>query len=65
MKECFALSSREAEVMELVARGQTATAIAESLFISENTVRTHLKRIYAKLGVHRKREMLAIIENIE
>lgn len=51
--------------MELVARGQTATAIAESLFISENTVRTHLKRIYAKLGVHRKREMLAIIENIE
>ena len=65
VKECFALSSREAEVMELVARGQTATAIAESLFISENTVRTHLKRIYAKLGVHRKREMLAIIENIE
>lgn len=64
VKERFALSAREAEVMEFVARGQTATAIAESLFISENTVRTHLKRIYAKLGVHRKQEMLAIIENI-
>lgn len=65
VKERFALSAREAEVMELVARGHTATAIAESLFISENTVRTHLKRIYAKLDVHRKREMLAIIDNIE
>lgn len=65
VKDQFALSAREAEIMEFVARGQTATSIAESLFISENTVRTHLKRIYAKLGVHRKREMLAIIENID
>lgn len=65
VKERFELSSREAEVMELAARGQTGTAIAEQLFISENTVRTHLKRIYAKLDVHRKREMLAVIENID
>ncbi|MDO4442762.1 MAG: helix-turn-helix transcriptional regulator [Slackia sp.] len=65
VKERFALSAREVEIMELVARGRTAASIAESLFISENTVRTHLKRIYAKLDVHRKREMLAIIENIE
>lgn len=65
VKKRFDLSAREAEVMELAARGQTGTAIAEQLFISENTVRTHLKRIYAKLNVHRKREMLAVIENID
>lgn len=65
VKERFELSAREAEVMELAARGQTGTAIAEQLFISENTVRTHLKRIYAKLDVHRKREMIAVIENVD
>ncbi len=63
IQEIYALSAREEEIMELTARGQTATFIAESLFISDNTVRTHLKRVYTKLGVHKKQEMIAMIEN--
>jgi DNA-binding NarL/FixJ family response regulator len=46
-----ALSSREIDVLESVARGHSNRAIARSLHISEATVKTHLQHIFAKLGV--------------
>jgi DNA-binding NarL/FixJ family response regulator len=46
-----ALSARELEVLELVARGSTNREAARQLFISEATVKTHLLHVYAKLGV--------------
>lgn len=46
-----ALTAREAEVLRLVADGLTNAAIGRRLFISEATVKTHLLRSYAKLGV--------------
>lgn len=61
----FGLSSRETEVAELLARGFTGPAIAEHLFISENTVRTHSRRIYSKLGIHKKQELLAMLESFD
>lgn len=64
LSELYGLSSREAEVMELVARGHSGPAIAEMLFISENTMRTHSKRIYAKLGIHKKQELLALLDEV-
>ncbi len=51
--------------MGLFAHGKTGPMIAEELFISENTVRTHIKRIYAKMGVSKKANMLVEIERIE
>ncbi|AMN45763.1 LuxR family transcriptional regulator [Steroidobacter denitrificans] len=45
------LSSRETEIVTLLARGMFNREIGERLFISENTVKFHLKNIYAKLGV--------------
>jgi DNA-binding NarL/FixJ family response regulator len=45
------LSSRELEVLELIARGATNREAAAQLFISEATVKTHLIHVYAKLGV--------------
>ncbi|MGF1665780.1 MAG: response regulator [Acidimicrobiia bacterium] len=47
-----ALSEREHEILELIARGATNKAAAEHLFISEATVKTHLLHLYAKLGVN-------------
>ena len=46
-----ALTSREVEVLELVARGSSNADIAAALFISEATVKTHLLHTFAKLGV--------------
>ena len=46
-----ALTGREVEVLELVARGSSNADIAATLFISEATVKTHLLHAFAKLGV--------------
>ncbi len=65
VRELYGLSSREAEVMELIVRGNTGPAIAEMLFISENTMRTHSKRIYAKMGMHEKQELVVLVEGVD
>ncbi|MDJ0771726.1 MAG: LuxR C-terminal-related transcriptional regulator [Ilumatobacter sp.] len=46
------LSAREREIFDLVLDGKRVATIAKLLFLSENTVRNYLKRIYHKLGVH-------------
>jgi LuxR family maltose regulon positive regulatory protein len=48
------LSERESEVLWFLATHLSSTEIAEELLISPNTVRFHIKNIYAKLGVHRR-----------
>ena len=50
------LSRRELDIMGLLAKGLTLTAIAEILSISEHTVTTHVKKIYRKLNVHSRGE---------
>lgn len=57
----YDLSAREREVMELVARGNSARWIAESLCISMSTVQTHSKSIYRKLGIHSKQELIQLV----
>lgn len=61
----YLLTTREAEVMELLVRGNTASDIASKLTISENTAKTHVKRLYAKLDVHKRRELLALFEELD
>lgn len=63
LQQEYGLSTREAEVAEYVAHGYTAVRIAEMLYVSDNTVRTHIKRVYAKLGIHRKGELLDMIDH--
>ena len=51
------LSGREAEILLLIAQNHTVECIAQELCISIDTVRTHKKRIYAKLGVHKYEDL--------
>jgi DNA-binding CsgD family transcriptional regulator len=53
------LSEREREVLEFALKGLSARAIAERLTLTEATIRSHLARIYAKLGVGGRVELLA------
>lgn len=54
------LSTREREVLELMVRGMSRREIASTLYISLNTVRTHVKNILAKLGVHASLEAVSL-----
>ncbi|HWG11990.1 MAG TPA: response regulator transcription factor, partial [Streptosporangiaceae bacterium] len=54
------LSSRELDVLALVARGTSNRDTATRLFISEATVKTHLLHIYAKLGVNDRAAAVAV-----
>ena len=65
VREFYGLSAREAEVAEFIARGNTVAHIAELLFVSENTVRTHSKRIYVKLDIHKRQELIDLVECFE
>lgn len=53
------LTTREAEILELVATGLTNAAIAERLWISPGTVKKHLENVYAKLGVANRTAAIA------
>jgi DNA-binding CsgD family transcriptional regulator len=62
--ERYGLTKREAEVMCLVARGRSVPHIAERLAISRSTVKTYVARIYQKMSVNDRQEMLDAIEAI-
>ena len=55
---CAALTSREREVLSLICRGMKNKAIADSLFITETTVRHHLTSIFEKLKVNSRLELV-------
>lgn len=54
-KESCRLTDREDEILRLVGKGYRNQEIAEHLFLSPQTVRWHLRSLYAKLGLHNRR----------
>lgn len=61
IKECrikYNLTSRETEVIRLIAEGGTNKTIAEKLFISDKTVAKHIQNIFEKVGVNNRLELL-------
>lgn len=59
------LSEREIQVLRLLDSPLTSVDIGRELYISTNTVRTHIKNIYAKLGVNRRTEAVRLAKEIE
>lgn len=58
----YGLSKREAEVFSFLAKGRDTAYIKTELFISSGTVCSHRDRIYRKLGIHSKQELLDLVE---
>ncbi len=57
----YALTERELDVLKMLAKGRSKGFIAEELYISENTVRGHARRLYAKLDVHTRDELQSLL----
>lgn len=56
------LTNKEMEVVALFVDSMTAKEVADSLVLSENTVRTHVKNVYAKLDITKKTELVQLYE---
>ena len=56
------LTARESEVFSLCITGHDMRTIQEKLFVSQGTVKTHLRNIYDKCGVHNRRDLMKMFE---
>ena len=56
------LTGREEEVLRLLARGRTGPVIQERLVVSHNTVKSHVRHIYAKMGVHSQQQLMDVVD---
>jgi len=59
-REALGITRRELEILGLIARGLSNREIAERLFVSENTVKTHSSRIFDKLGAKRRTQAVQL-----
>lgn len=53
----YDLTRREEDVLRLLVEGRTAPQIAEELVVSPNTVKTHVRNLYRKLGINRRADL--------
>lgn len=58
----YDLGERARDVLVCLAQGHTAADIEDELYMARGTVNTHTNRIYKKLGVHKRKELLSLIE---
>jgi DNA-binding NarL/FixJ family response regulator len=58
-KDPTALTDRELDVLRQISQGQSTKEVAAHLYLSEETIKTHLKNIFRKLGVHDRAEAVA------
>jgi DNA-binding CsgD family transcriptional regulator len=60
--QSYGLSSRECEVVSLLVRGRSTPKIAESMFITSGTVKTHLTHIYRKMDILGRQELIDLFD---
>ncbi|HUQ49294.1 MAG TPA: response regulator transcription factor [Terriglobales bacterium] len=54
------ITARELEILQLIAEGLSNREIAEKLFVSENTIKTHSSRVFEKLGARRRTQAVQL-----
>ena len=59
-REDLHITRRELEILELIAQGLSNREIAEKLFVSESTVKTHSSRVFDKLGARRRTQAVQL-----
>ena len=59
-REGLHITRRELEILELIARGLSTREIADKLFVSESTVKTHSSRVFDKLGARRRTQAVQL-----
>ncbi len=59
-REHLGITRREFEILELIAQGMSNREIAEKLYVSENTVKTHSSRVFDKLGAKRRTQAVQL-----
>jgi NarL family two-component system response regulator LiaR len=59
-REDLGITRRELDTLELMAKGMSNREIAEKLFVSENTVKTHSSRVFDKLGAKRRTQAVQL-----
>jgi DNA-binding CsgD family transcriptional regulator len=59
-REDLKITPRELEILNLIAQGMSNREIAERLFVSENTVKTHSSRVFDKLGAKRRTQAVQL-----
>jgi len=64
LANAYGLTQREIEVVELLREGKAYLSIAEELFISVNTVKSHIKKAYQKLNVGNRMELANLINKL-
>jgi DNA-binding CsgD family transcriptional regulator len=57
----YNLSARESEILLLLGRKKSLPSIEAELFIANGTVKAHIRHIYGKLGIHKRRELLDML----
>jgi NarL family two-component system response regulator LiaR len=62
--EELGITNRELEILELIAKGMSNREIAEKLFVSENTVKTHSSRVFDKLNAKRRTQAVEIARKL-
>ena len=58
----YGLTPRELEVFQMLARGRDRAYIQEQLVVSRNTVKAHVKHIYAKFDIHSHQDLIDLVE---
>lgn len=62
IKQAYSLTDRESDVLGLIMHGRDVAHMADTLFVSENTVRSHCKNLYRKLDVHSRQQIFDLVE---